>query len=102
MVLIKLTAEEYKKLNESLKVLEEMFKDQLQTFPKEKASKIDNEFVKTIGEKYITPTGLLDLLEDYGMLTKGETCPCSAPCTATCVSPCASRCNASTYSDFHP
>jgi len=73
-----------------------MFKDQLERFPKSRAKDINNEFIKMIGEKYLSPTGLLDLLEDYEMLTEKE-CTCAAPCTATCVSPCASRCNASTY-----
>jgi hypothetical protein len=95
---MQITKEEYKKLSESLKVLQEMFRDQVSRTEAE----LDNEFVRMLGEKYISPTGMLDLLVDYEMLKGyGPGCGCAGPCHNSCVSPCASRCNSDTYSICH-
>lgn len=94
MGFIKLSAEEHQKLDESLEILQSLFIEQLQDYKQKKAVATDNEFIKTIGEKYLTPSGLLDLLEDYQLLTESQPCTCSGPCKATCVNPCRSRINA--------
>ncbi len=97
---MRLSKDEHARLDESLKTLQKLFNSQVERIKKPKAGKIDNEFLRTIGEKYLSVTGLLDLLEDFEMMTKQE-CTCAGPCKASCVSPCASRCNASTYDACH-
>jgi hypothetical protein len=78
-------------------VLKALFAYQVERLPKSKIQSDGNAFIKLLGSKYISPTGTLDLLEDFGLMSKGNGCTCAGPCTVSCVSPCASRCNAATY-----
>lgn len=97
---MKLTKEEHAKLDENIKVLKSLFEDQVGRLASKRSTSADNEFIKMLGRKYISPTGLLDLLEDFDLMEAKE-CACAGPCKASCVSPCASRCNAATYDVCH-
>jgi hypothetical protein len=98
---MKLSDEQKKSLNESLKTLKEMFKHSLENFPRRESVEMDNEFVQMVVQKYLTGSGLIDLLEDFDLLSKPKACPCAAPCTVSCVSCCASVCYYSTKADHY-
>ena len=93
---MKLTEEEYHKVTEALSKLQEMFDDQIERHVIPRVKGVDSQLVKLMRDKYLTVTGLGDLLEDYSLLEKKEKeCDngCAAPCEFTCVAPCANACN---------
>ena len=97
---MKLSEDEYGKVNEAISKLQEMYNDQMEKHVTPRAEAVDSQFVQLMREKYLTVTGLGDLLEDYGLLVKNDdACSngCSAPCEMSCVSPCTSACNSATY-----
>ena len=90
---MKLSDEELTQIDQALGNMKVIFDEQMEKSVKPRNEEIDNELVKLLRENYITPSGLCDLVEDFGVFAeKSGTCigGCAAPCKKTCVQPCKS------------
>lgn len=101
---MKLTVEETKRIDEALATLRRSPKDELQAIPTESRAgvKIDDAFLKTISETYLSGSGdgIIGLLLDSGVLAAKPRCGSwsgcspsqSCTCGVTCSQPSSGVC----------
>lgn len=92
---MRLTAEEAKTIDDALVSLKRALKDELSQVPAAVRGdmKLDDPFLQSIGDNYLSANGVLSLLLDSGVVT-GR---CGAPCQVTCVNPAKVACGTDTF-----
>jgi hypothetical protein len=75
---MKLKAEEIKKIDTALEALKLSLKAEAPEIKRH--SKVDDAFLNTIAENYLSAEGILSLLSDVHFITYGNNCSCGCSC----------------------
>jgi hypothetical protein len=79
---MRLTPDEIKKIDAALEPLKRSLKDEYPDVPKEKAASFNNEFLDKAASKYLSATGIINLLADARLQDdQNISCVCGCQCS---------------------